>query len=110
MTSVKFLADKKGLYGFEISGHSSYDCDDEVGKTVCAAVSSAAYMAANTIIEIIGDKTDTYVDDAMMNIKVFDPSECTIKVLQGLKLHFCELSDQYSNNIKIIGGANHVKD
>ncbi len=110
MTSVKFLADSKGLYGFEISGHSSVDCEDEVGKTVCAAVSSAAYMAANTIIEIIGDKTEALVDDAKMNIKVLNPSECTIKVLRGLKLHLCELSDQYSSNIKIIGGANHVKD
>ena len=110
MTSVKFLADKKGLYGFEISGHSSFNCDDEVGKTVCAAVSSAAYMTANTIIEIIGDKTDAVVDDAEMIIKVLKPSECSVKVLEGLRLHLTELSDQYSNNIKIIGGANHVKD
>lgn len=110
MTSVKFLADKNSLYGFEISGHSSFDCDDEVGKIVCAAVSSAAYMAANTIIEIIGDKTEALVDEAKMCIKVSNPSECTIKVLEGLKLHLTELSDQYSNNIKIIGGANHVKD
>jgi len=110
MTSVKFLADSKGLYGFEISGHSSVDCDDEVGKIVCAAVSSAAYMAANTITEIIGDKADAVVDDAKMFFSVKSPAESTVKVLEGLKLHLFELSDQYSSNIKIIGGANHVKD
>jgi len=110
MTSVKFLADGEGLYGFEISGHSSFSCDDEVGKIVCAAVSSAAYMAANTIIEIIGDKTEAIVDDAKMFIKVLNPSQSSITVLKGLRLHLKELSDQYSNNIKIIGGANHVKD
>ena len=56
MTKVKFFADEKGLCGFEIKGHSSKNCDDELGKIVCAAVSSAAYMAANTVTEIIGDK------------------------------------------------------
>ena len=110
MTSVKFLADKNSVYGFEISGHSSVNCDDEVGKTVCAAVSSAAYMAANTITEIIGDKADIKVDDAEMSFKCKNPSEATIKVLSGLKLHLTSLSDDYSNNIKIIGGAKNVKD
>ncbi len=110
MTSVKFLADGNLLYGFQISGHSSCDYNDEVGKIVCAAVSSAAYMAANTITEIIGDKADIQVDDAEMSFKCKKPSDATIKVLLGLKLHLTSLSDDYSNNIKIIGGAKNVKD
>ena len=105
MTSVKFLADKSGIYGFEISGHSSKNGDDEIGKIVCSAVSSAAYMAANTIIEIIGDEADALVDEAIMTVKVKNPSESTLKVLEGLKLHLTELSNQYSNNIKVFGGA-----
>ena len=105
MTSVKFLADSKGLYGFEISGHCSVDGDDTVGKTVCAAVSSAAYMAANTITEIIGDKANAFVDDAVMKITVNNPREASLKVLEGLELHLTELANQYSNNIKIYGGA-----
>ena len=63
MTKVKFFADEKGLCGFEIKGHSSKNCDDELGKIVCAAVSSAAYMAANTVTEIIGDKAAADVSD-----------------------------------------------
>ena len=110
MTSVKFLADKNSIYGFEISGHSSINYDDVVGKTVCAAVSSAAYMAANTITEVIGDKADVEVNDAEMIFKCKNPSEATVKVLLGLKLHLVSLSDDYSNNIKIIGGAKNVKD
>ncbi len=110
MTSVKFLADKNSIYGFQISGHSSIDCDDEVGKTVCAAVSSAAYMVANTITDIIGDKADIKVNDAEMCFKCKNPSEATVKVLLGLQLHLVSLSDDYSNNIKIIGGAKNVKD
>mgnify|MGYP003405175978 CR=1 FL=1 len=110
MTSVKFFADEKKIYGFEISGHCSVDDDDETGKIVCAAVSSAAYMAANTISEIIGDEEEVTVDDAIMRFTVSEPSDATIKVLKGLKLHLIELSGQYSNNIRIIGGANYVKD
>ena len=110
MTSVKFLADKKGLYGFEISGHSSRDCDDSAGKIVCAAVSSAAFMAANTITEVIGDKAEAFVDDALMVVKCENPNEQSITVLEGLKLHLTDLATQYSNNIKIFGGAKNVKD
>jgi uncharacterized protein YsxB (DUF464 family) len=110
MTSVKFLADGNLVYGFQISGHSSSDYNHEVGKIVCAAVSSAAYMAANTITEIIGDKADIKVSDAEMSFKCINPSEATVKVLLGLQLHLVSLSDDYSNNIKIIGGAKNVKD
>ncbi len=110
MTSVKFLADGKGLCGFEISGHSSKNSDDETGKIVCAAVSSAAYMAANTIIEIIGDKCEVEVDEAKMYLKVRAPSDKTRVVLDGLFLHLKELSGQYDNNIRLHGGAEDVKD
>ena len=109
MTSVKFLADEK-LFGFEISGHSTVNCDDEVGKTVCAAVSSAAYMTANTITEIIGDKADAEVLDGKMYFAVKNPSAAAIMVLDGLKLHLTELSMQYSNNIKILEVQKNVKD
>lgn len=110
MTSVKFLADGKSIFGFEISGHSTKDCDDEVGKTVCAAVSSAAYMAANTVTDVIGDKADIVLDDGKMVFKCENPSDAAVKVLLGLKLHLVSLSDDYSNNIKIFGGAKNVKD
>lgn len=108
MTRVRFSADDKGLYGFEISGHSSEDGDDEIGKIVCAAVSSAAYMAANTVTDIIGDKAEIFVDDAVMRFYVKNPSDCTVKVLEGLRLHLTELSEQYGSNITIHGGARNA--
>ncbi|MBR6509854.1 MAG: ribosomal-processing cysteine protease Prp [Clostridia bacterium] len=105
MTSVKFLVDEKGLYGFCVKGHSSKNSGDETGKIVCAAVSSACYMAANTITEVIGDEASAVVDDALMEFKVLNPTDSSVKVLEGLKLHLKELSGQYSNNITIFGGA-----
>ena len=101
MTRVKFLSKGEGLTGFEITGHSSVDCDDVEGKIVCSAISSAGYMAANTIIEIIGDAAKVDVQDAKMYLNVDFPSKETIAVLKGLKLHLTELSKQYSKRIKI---------
>ncbi len=101
MTRVKFLSNSESLCGFEISGHSSDSCDDIEGKIVCSAISSAGYLAANTIIEIIGDECDAAVDEAKMLVRVNAPSQETITVLKGLKLHLTELSKQYSKRIKI---------
>ncbi len=101
MTRVKFLSKEESLYGFEIKGHSSVNCNDDEGKLVCSAVSSAAYMAANTITEIIGEKCIIDVDDALMRIEAINPTQQTITVLEGLKLHLTELSKQYSKRIKI---------
>ena len=102
MTSVKFLADKIGIVGFEISGHSSENCDDTEGKIVCSAISSAAYLTANTISEIIGDEIEAQVDDAYMRVKVINPSKSSKDALEGFKLHVKELKKQFNNRIKII--------
>ncbi len=101
MTRVKFLSKNESLYGFEIKGHSSVDCDDTEGKIVCSAVSSVAYMTTNTITEIIGDECKIDIDDALMRVEVINPSQKALAVLDGLKLHLTELSKQYSKRIKI---------
>ena len=110
MTSVKFLADREMIYGFSLSGHCSVDGDDEIGRIVCAAVSSAAYMTANTITEVIGDNAEIEVSEASMFLKAENPSNATLKVLEGFRLHIKELANQYSNNLKINGGAENVTD
>ena len=110
MTSVKFLVDKKGIYGFCVSGHSSKNCDDELGKIVCSAVSSAVYLVANTVTDVIGDVADAEIGDGVMNFTVKNPTDASYKLMDGLKLHLTELSKQYSNNITINGGAKYVKD
>ena len=101
MTKVKFFADKFGVIGFEISGHSTDSCNDTEGKVLCSAISSAAYMTANTLSEIIGDEIEANVSDGFMRIKVSDASETSRKVLEGFNLHISELSKQYSSRITI---------
>lgn len=102
MTEVKFFAEKGRLYGFSISGHSSVNCDDDEGKLVCSAVSSAVYMTANTITDIIGDKADISESDAKLSLKVKNPDAKTITVLEGLQLHLEQLSFQYKDRISIL--------
>ena len=51
MITVTFCGTKDRLTGFQIHGHSGFD---EAGKDiVCAAVSSAAILTANTATEIL---------------------------------------------------------
>ena len=102
MTTVKFLADKGLLVGFEISGHSSQNFEDLEGKLVCSAISSAAFLCANTISDVIKDKITAQVEDGYMSIRVATPTEASLQLLKGFRLHIKELKEQFSNRIKII--------
>ncbi|MBO5229979.1 MAG: ribosomal-processing cysteine protease Prp [Clostridia bacterium] len=103
MIKVKFLIGDRQHKGFEISGHAGFA---ESGKDIiCAAVSSAAYMAANTITDVIGANADAAAEDGAMSITLNQPDERAETVLKGLELHLTELSKQYPDNIKIIYGG-----
>ena len=85
---------------FTIEGHSG---SAESGQDiVCAAVSSAAYMAVNTITEILGEDVEADVDDGYMKIKLCGNSNAAKDILRGLKLHISELAKDYPDFIKII--------
>lgn len=101
MTTVKFIYQNKKPIGFEISGHATSSAKDTQGKIVCSAVSSSAYMAANTITEVINANCDVFADDGIMRLKLLQDSPESEKILQGLQLHLTELSKQYKNFITI---------
>ena len=96
MTKVKLFPN-----GFSVKGHCSANVNDEAGKLVCAAVSSAVYLTANTITEVVGDKADITEKDGEMTVIVSSVSEHTKTVLQGFKIHILQLSEQYPNCIKV---------
>lgn len=102
MTKVSFFYELGLLVGFAIRGHSSVSYSDEQGKLICSAVSSAAYMTANTITEVIGAKADISVKEAEMVLKVKSNFEECLPVLSGFALHIEQLSKQYRNHIEII--------
>lgn len=102
MISAEFLTSPEGIIlGFHISGHSGFA---EAGSDiVCAFVSSAAYMAANTITEII--RADSSAQDSegdmLLIVKKKDAEQCRV-VLEGLKLHLMNTEEQYPEFLKVI--------
>ena len=99
MIKASFYITDGSISGFEIKGHSGYA---ESGRDiVCAAVSSAAYMAANTISEILSCPIDAKVSDGYMSVKLLCENNAARDILSGLKLHLTELSNDNPDFNKI---------
>ncbi|MEE0264660.1 MAG: ribosomal-processing cysteine protease Prp [Acutalibacteraceae bacterium] len=99
MTRINLLTLANGeLVGFRITGHSGFA--DSGSDIVCAAISSAAYMVANTITEVIrvSAEIDVNEENGDMLLRVFqkDATACR-DILQGFKLHMLALEEQYSD-------------
>ena len=97
MTKVVFYEKDEKLIGFLIKDHSGYD--DEGYDIVCASVSSAAYLTANTLTEIVGAKADIEVREAYFRFMVTDKFDESENHLKGLKLHLESLAGDYSQYI-----------
>ena len=102
MTAVTFFTDDGKMTGFHIVGHSTNSEKDIEGKLVCSAVSSAAYLVANTITEIIGANCVANVCDGELELKLVDKISESQEILRGLELHISELVKQYQNRIKVV--------
>ncbi len=104
MTTAKFLFSDDVIISFELSGHSGAgDCGTDI---VCSAVSSAVYMAANTIIEILKLHPETDVRDGYMKVQMdFEIAQKSKTITDGLYLHLSELQSQYPNNLKLERGV-----
>ena len=101
MICVDFLQKSSGqLVGFRISGHSGFASAGT--DIVCAAVSSAAYMAVNTVTDILKAEAQVWADDGEMYLRIAskDISSCRV-LLEGLKLHLIGLEEQYPKAINV---------
>ena len=86
------------MLGFSMEGHAEYG---EAGEDiVCAAVSSAAYLAANTITEICRCPADTEARDGFLRVSVEEPAGCQ-DILLGLRLHLGQLQQQYPRQLVV---------
>ena len=88
--------------GFSVKGHCTTDANDEIGKLVCASVSSAVYLTVNTITDVVGDKAEIHERDGEMVVKLTSVSKESALILKGFSLHIHQLSEQYPNCIKVI--------
>ncbi|MBQ8001593.1 MAG: ribosomal-processing cysteine protease Prp [Ruminococcus sp.] len=101
MTAVCFITSEELIIGFELKGHSDYA--EEGSDIVCAAVSSAAYMTANTITDILCLEAEATADDGYMMMRLSSQDALKAQdILRGFELHMKELSQQYQNNIKVV--------
>ena len=103
MTKVTFYFDENVPYGFLISGHSGFAESGE--DIVCASVSSASYMVANTITEILKVNAKIDVEETNGKMKLIVNKEqrhITKDILLGLKLHLEGLEEQYPEFLKTL--------
>ena len=100
MITVRFFG-KQPIYGFHITGHS--DANPGGPEVICAGVSSAAYMTANLITEVIGLSPELSAKDGDMLLKLKTEQEAIRceDILQGLRLHLSSLAEQYPKYIKL---------
>lgn len=100
MIRVAFLMRGKRLCGFEIQGHAGYA---EQGRDiVCAAVSSAAYLTANTLTEVCQCRAKVHEAEGKLSVMVLPQEEEAAQItLKGLQLHLEGLCAQYSKYIQL---------
>ena len=97
MTKVVFYKKDEMLKGFLIKDHSGYD--EEGYDIVCSSISSAAYLTANTLTEIVGAKADIKVEEAYLKFILKDKFEEAQAHLKGLKLHLESIAGDYNSYI-----------
>ena len=100
MICATMLTRNGSLCGFDVQGHSG---SAVAGRDiVCAAVSSAVYMAANTLTEVCGCKADIQQADGLLRCTVGDAdTNKAQEVLKGLHIHLQGLVAQYPKFITI---------
>ncbi|MBR2406109.1 MAG: ribosomal-processing cysteine protease Prp [Clostridia bacterium] len=100
MIRATILARNDRLCGFEIQGHAGYA---EQGRDiVCAAVSSAAYLTANTLTEVCGCRAKVQENEGRLSVVVSSGEEEAAQIpLKGLQLHLEGLCAQYSTYIQL---------
>ncbi len=108
MIRVQIFTEDDAPVGFEISGHSG--SGEQGSDIVCAAVSSAAYLAANTITDVLFVKAEIDLDDDGYFRFLIRPDNTAQAILKGLQMHLEALAQEYPANVKVTinGGAKNA--
>lgn len=102
MIRASFYTTPEGaLTGFSVRGHSGMA---ESGSDIlCAAVSSAAFLTANTVLEVLHvSPTALIAEDGEMLLRFREQDARLCRdILLGLKLHLEGLSEQYPERLTV---------
>ena len=101
MITVTFFKSADYFKGFKVSGHADFNTSGP--DIVCAGVSSAAIMTANTITEVLHTDAEVTDSDGFINLNL-SSNEATeaSHLIEGLWLHLSALQKQYKKFIKVI--------
>ena len=89
------------ILGFRFQGHAGWA--DKGMDIVCAAVSSAAYLTANTITEVLELAPETLraeEGEMLLRLRTEDAPACRA-LLDGLSLHMEGLEKQYPAHMRV---------
>ena len=99
MTKAAFWCREGTIRGFTLEGH----CGGVHGTDiVCAAVSSAAYLTANTVTDAYGCTAEIAEHDGHLSMKL-SPEESLLcqPILVGFYRHMEQLAEQYPRQITL---------
>lgn len=100
MIEFKTVKNAEGqIIKFVVSGHSGYG--EEGTDIVCAAVSSAVWMALNGIEAQNLAELDYKSRDGFVECTIYKRNDSADAILKSLELFISELSGQYKENIRI---------
>lgn len=104
MVAVTFFQDGGLSVGYDMRGHAGAG---RAGRdVVCAAISSAAYYAANTLTEVLRLPAEVTVGGGSMRVILAKSAAGQAQpMLLGLKLHLDSLAEAYPDflNVKVRG-------
>ena len=106
MTTAVFFRREGRLGGFAVTGHTD-DTGSQQARLVCAAVSSAVYLTANTLTDVLKADATVSVDDGTMTLQLAHPDEGAAALLEGLRLHLAQLEEQYPTYLSIKTEVQH---
>lgn len=101
MITVTFFKSADYFKGFKISGHADFNTSGP--DIVCAGVSSAAIMTANTITDVLHTDAEVTDSDGFINLNL-SSNEATeaSHLIEGLWLHLSALQKQYKSILKLL--------
>lgn len=100
MIFVDFFAAQGALTGFSAHGHA--DAAPHGEDIVCAAVSSACLLTANTITEVLHLPAEAKMEDGFLQLQLCGDTAPAQVPLKGLKLHLSALAEQYPQSIQVL--------
>lgn len=99
MIRIEFFKSGELYTGFECKGHTGLaDSGEDI---VCAFISSACYLVANTVTEVMKLEADVAATDGYMRLNIKQSPQQAQDILEGLVLHLTELAKDYPQNIKV---------